>query len=236
MRILDCKVEADQKIVQGAPKMKDYLSETSEKRFYETLSIIHDVGVDYEIDDSLVRGLDYYGEVVFEVHAISKTGSDYGALLGGGHYDGMLKTFGGPDLSGVGFAFGLERIYSLMKDNDLLKDLEEGIDVYVMPIGEEVLDDVYEITSEVRNLGYKAETPLSAPKLGAQFKKAEKRRAKFAIIVGEEELNKGVVQLKNLKTQEQREIKLADLEKELDGAFGEGHDDCDCEHEHGEGK
>jgi histidyl-tRNA synthetase len=67
----------------------------------------------------LVRGLDYYSEVVFEIHAKSKDGIDYGALLGGGHYDGMLKTFGGPEMAGVGFAFGLERVYSVMKDNAL---------------------------------------------------------------------------------------------------------------------
>jgi histidyl-tRNA synthetase len=230
MRILDCKVEADQAIAQGAPKMKDYLSETSEKRFYQTLSIIHDLGVDYEIDDSLVRGLDYYSEVVFEVHGKNKDGVDYGALLGGGHYDGMLKTFGGPEMAGVGFAFGLERVYSLMKDAGLFNDLEYGLDVYVMPIGEEVLDDVFQITSEVRSLGYSAETPFAALKLGSQFKKAEKRKAKFAIIVGEDELNKGVAQLKNLATQEQKEFKLDQLEEVLDEAFGEKDD---CGHDHG---
>jgi histidyl-tRNA synthetase len=98
MRILDCKVESDQKIAKGAPKIKDYLSEASEKRFYETLSILNDLGVEYEIDDSLVRGLDYYSEVVFEIHALAKDGTDYGALCGGGHYGGLVKELGGPDL------------------------------------------------------------------------------------------------------------------------------------------
>lgn len=233
MRILDCKVEADQEIAKGAPKMKEFLSEASEKRFYETLSIIHDLGIEYEIDDSLVRGLDYYGEVVFEIHAKSKAGIDYGALLGGGHYDGMLKTFGGPEMAGVGFAFGLERVYSVMKDNDLFKELDNGLDVYVMPVGESVLDDVFELTSEIRTLGYSAETPFAALKLGSQFKKAEKRGAKFAIILGEDELAKGVAQMKNLKTQEQKEFKLDQLEETLDDAFGEDDDDgCGEPHEH----
>ena len=220
MRILDCKVEHDQEIAKNAPKMKDYLSEESEKRFYTTLSILNSLDIEYEVDDSLVRGLDYYGEVVFEVHAVSKTGKDYGALLGGGHYDGLLSALGGPEMAGVGFAFGLERIYSVMKDDGLLNDLETGIDVYVMPVGEEVLDDVFVLTTNIRNLGYSAYTPMAAGKLGSQFKKAVKRGAKYALIIGSEELEKGVAPLKNLATQEQKEIKLDNLAEELDAIFG----------------
>lgn len=226
MRILDCKVEHDQEIAKGAPKMKDYLSEESEKRFYQTLSILNDMDIEYEVDDSLVRGLDYYGEVVFEVHAISKTGADYGALLGGGHYDGLLEALGGPQMAGVGFAFGLERIYNVMKDDGLLDDLEEGLDIYVMPVGENVLDESFELVSAIRNMGYTCDSPLAAIKLGSQFKKAAKKKAHYALIVGEEELERGVAQLKDLEKQEQKEISLENLEEELDSLFGED------EHEH----
>ncbi len=244
MRILDCKVENDQKIAAGAPKIKDYLSEASEKRFYETLSILNDLGVEYELDDSLVRGLDYYSEVVFEIHAIAQDGTDVGALGGGGHYGGLVKELGGPDLPGVGFAMGLERVYSLMEKDGLLKNLETGIDLYVMPVGENVLNDVFVLTEEVRQLGYSADTPLAALKMGAMFKKAEKRGAKFALILGEDERDKGVAQLKNLKTKEQSEISLEHLADELDSAFhkafpdeeeeAEGHDEscsCGCGHD-----
>jgi len=234
MRILDCKVEADQKIAQGAPKIKDYLSKESEKRFYETLSIINDLGIDYEIDDSLVRGLDYYSEVVFEIHALAKDGTDYGALCGGGHYGGLVKELGGPDLPGVGFAMGLERVYGLMEKDGLLANLETGIDIYVMPVGENVLNDVFVLTEEVRQLGYSADTPLSALKMGAMFKKAERRGAKFALILGEDELAKGIAQLKNLKTKEQSEISLKNLGEELDAAFEKAFpnaaDDDGCGH------
>lgn len=234
MRILDCKVPGDQEIAKGAPKMKDYLSEESEKRFYKTLSILNDLEVEYEIDDNLVRGLDYYSEIVFEVHGKGPNGQDYGALVGGGHYDSLLASLGGPKLSGVGFAFGEERVYSLMKDMDLLQDLEGGLDIYLMPIGEEVLDDSFRLLTEIRSLGFTAESPLANMKLGAMFKKATKKGAKFALIIGEEELNKGVAQLKNLETQEQKEISLEKLEEELDDAFDaieEGH-----HHHHQEGE
>ncbi len=237
MRILDCKVKEDQEIVKGAPKMKDFLSEESSKRFYQTLSIINDQEIDYEIDDSLVRGLDYYGEVVFEVHATSKEGKDYGALLGGGHYDGMMGNFNGPkeNDSGVGFAMGVERIYSLMKDNGLLSSLSHGVDIYVMPIGEETLDDCYSLTQSLRHEGYSVEMPFAKGKLGTLFKKAARANAKFALIMGQDDIEKGVVQLKNIATQEQKEVDIEDLESTLDEEFEklEHQDSCCCGHDHG---
>jgi len=239
MRILDCKVEADQEIAKGAPRIKDYLSAASESRFYKTLSILNDFGVEYEIDENLVRGLDYYSEIVFEVHATSKDGTDYGALCGGGHYSGLIEQFGGPDLPGVGFAIGVERIAALMEKEGLFDELEDRLDVYVMPIGEEALEDAFAITTQIRCLGYSAETPFAAQKLGTLFKKATRRNARFALIVGEEELARGVAQLKNLATAEQKEIQLASLEEELDAVLGEeeehhchcGEGECHCHEE-----
>ena len=230
LRILDCKVESDQEIAKGAPRIKDFLSEASEKRFYKTLSILNDFGVDYEIDENLVRGLDYYNEIVFEVHAKSADGTDYGALCGGGHYSGLTSQFGGPDLPGVGFAIGVERISALMDKEGLFDELNEGIDVYVMPVGEEALEDAFALTTHIRCLGYSAETPFAAQKLGALFKKATKRGARFALILGEEELERGVAQLKNLATAEQKEISLENLEEELDAVLGEEeeHHHCHC--------
>ncbi|MCQ2772619.1 MAG: histidine--tRNA ligase [Bacilli bacterium] len=238
LRILDCKVPADQEIAKGAPSMKDYLSEASEKRFYETLSIINDFGIEYEVDDGLVRGLDYYSEMVFEIHILSEEGKDYGAVCGGGHYGGLVKLLGGPDLPGVGYAMGVERVVSLMQDNHLLDDVKETTDVYVMPIGQDMLDDAFTLTMNVRSLGYSAETPMANMKMGAMFKKAEKRGCKIALILGEEELNSGVVQMKNLETQVQKTVALDDLEdvlnEELNPSSGCGcgcscDGDCDCE-------
>lgn len=227
LRILDCKVPEDQEIAKNAPKIKDFLSEASEKRFYTTLSIINDLGIEYELDDSLVRGLDYYSEVVFEIHAISDAGVDYGAICGGGHYGGLVKQLGGPDLAGVGYAMGVERVYNLAKDNGLLNDLDTGIDLYMIPIGDDVLDDVFNITEEIRALGFTVDNPLTSVKLSSAFKKAEKKGAKFALIIGSEELDKGIANLKNLGTKEQKEIDLNNLEEELDAAF----DEIEC-HEH----
>ncbi len=236
MRILDCKVGKDQEIASSAPKMKDYISPESDSRFYKTLSILNKFGVKYEVDESLVRGLDYYSEIVFEVHAKGKDGKDYGALCGGGHYNGLVKEFGGPDYAGVGFAVGVERICSLMEENGLFSDIDSELDVYVMPIGEEVYEEAYSLAANIRALGYSVETPFANAKLSSYFKKAERRNAHFALIIGEDELKRGVCQLKDLRKKEQREVKIDELEETLDEAFGE-EESCSCqnEHEHEEG-
>jgi histidyl-tRNA synthetase len=228
MRILDCKVEADQKIAEGAPKIEKYLSKASEERYYKTLSILNDFGIEYEKDDNLVRGLDYYSEIVFEIHAESASGTNYGAMAGGGHYGGLIEQFGGPAMAGVGFAVGMERILSVMEEEKLFQDLEHGIDIYVMPVGDNALEAAFQLTEQCRMLGYKTETNLAGGKMGALFKRAEKKEAKFALILGEDEIAKGIAQLKNLATKEQKEIKLASLEEELDAAFqASGHGDED---------
>ncbi len=233
MRILDCKVETDQEIAKNAPKMKGFISEQSENRFYKTLSILNDFGVKYQVDESLVRGLDYYSEVVFEVHAKSPDGKDYGALCGGGHYTGLVKEFGGPDYVGVGFAVGVERIMSLMEELHLFENIESELDVYLMPIGEETMEEAFRLASNIRMLGYSVEMPFAPSKLGNYFKKAEKRNAHFAIILGEDELKKGVCQLKDLKKKEQKEVKIDDLEMVLDEALLDEEDTCSCHHEEG---
>ncbi|MDY5441119.1 MAG: histidine--tRNA ligase [Candidatus Enteromonas sp.] len=233
MRILDCKVPEDQEIAAGAPKMRDFLSEEAERRFYQTLSLLAERGIDYEIDDGLVRGLDYYGQIVFEVHAISPSGKDYGALLGGGHYDGMLQGFGGPkDFDhGVGFAMGVERIYSLLKELNLLDGVAPGLDLYLIPLGEEVIDDCFSLVEDIRSLGYSIEMPLKSGKISTMFKKAERKKAKFALILGKDELDKGVVQIKNLATHEQIEADLSTLDQTLDSLFGESEEEHHHHHE-----
>ncbi len=223
LRMLDCKVPSDIELGKNAPKISDYLSDEAEKRFYKTLSLLNALGVEYEVDPGLVRGLDYYGQVVFEVHATSSSGADYGALLGGGHYDGMLSDFGG-DKSidhGVGFAMGVERLYSILQEDGKLEGVDPGLDIYLMPLGEDVLPDCFELAEQIRGLGYTVSLPYEKLKMGAMFKRAERANAKFAIIVGSDEIAMGEVQLKNLATKEQISAKIETLQETLDSLFGE---------------
>ena len=226
LRILDCKVPEDQEIVKGAPKMKDYLSDNVKKRFNRVLELLDELSIPYEVDDTLVRGLDYYAETVFEFHYVSRLGNDYGAIGGGGHYDKLVKELGGPDVQGVGFSFGIERLYSILKDDGLLPEgLDNPVEIYVMPIGEQAKALALSVTSNLRLSGYRTEMCHEDVKLGNMFKRAERKGAQFAIIIGEDEVNKQEVVLKNLKTTEQKSCPLDDLIETI--SFEMGDECCD---------
>ena len=209
LRILDCKVPEDQEIVKLAPKMSDYLTEASKARFSQILALLDELGIPYEVDDSLVRGLDYYSETVFEFHYTSANGNNYGAIGAGGHYGHLVAEIGGPDLPGCGFSFGIERIVSVLKDDNILNEekIDQYVDFYVMPLGEENKNYAYQIARKLRSLDFVVEICLDKAKLPAMFKRAEKRKAKFAVIIGENEVQEKKVVIKNLATQEQVELK-----------------------------
>lgn len=229
LRILDCKVPEDQKIVDGAPKMADYLSDAAKAKFDEVLAMLDAFDIPYEIDPNLVRGLDYYSHVVFEYHYTTQKGVNVGALGAGGHYDNLVGDLGGPALAGVGFACGIERVYAVLTDDCLLTDTKEATDFYVMPMGSNVLSDAYMIAQALRSAGFRTEICLENKNLKAMFKRAERKGSKFALILGEDEVEKEEVTLKNLATQEQISVKYADLIEKADELF-----DLDEEHHHHE--
>ena len=235
LRILDCKVPEDQKIVAGAPKMKDYLSDNARKRFERVLSLLDNMEIPYEVDDTLVRGLDYYSETVFEFHYTSKNGNNYGAIGAGGHYDKLVKELGGPDAAGVGFSFGVERLYSVLKDDNLLADsLNNPIEMYVMPMGEVAKPLALQIATELRLSGYRVDMCFEDVKLGNMFKRAERKGAAFAIIIGENEVNNQEVIIKNMASQEQITCPLEKLICKISELMGDECCDGECQCHHKE--
>lgn len=241
LRILDCKVPEDQEIVKGAPKMSKYLSKESKDRFDLVLNELKKMEIPYEIDDTLVRGLDYYSDTVFEFHYTSSQGNNYGAIGAGGHYDKLVSEMGGPDLPGVGFSFGVERIVSVLTDDNLIpSDLANNLDFYVMTMGEKARAVALNVATATRLLGYKCDMCFDDVKLGNQFKRAEKRGAKFAIILGDNEIDNNKVIIKNMKTQEQIEIDKQEFEDRIvelmEQASHEHTCGCGCEHDHEEGE
>ncbi len=231
LRILDCKVEDDKKIIADAPKMTNYLSSESKNRFNKVITLLKEIGVDFEIDDTLVRGLDYYSQTVFEFHYSSSKGVDYGAIGAGGHYDSLVKEIGGPQLEGVGLSFGIERVYSVMADDGLTGFESAGLDIYVMPIGEAEQEIGFYLTSNLRQYGFSCEIDLSNSKIGSMLKKANRLQAHFAIIIGEEEIDSKKATIKNLKTQEQVKIDFDDLINYFDKAFQLNDDHHECHHD-----
>lgn len=220
LRILDCKVPEDRPIIEGAPKIGDYLSEASKIRFEQIQDALSVLQIPYEIDEGLVRGLDYYSETVFEFHYKSKAGLDYGAIGAGGHYGKLMEELGGPELPGVGFSFGIERIVSVLKDDGLLNDTKSTLDAYVMPLGDEAILVAEEIAVLLRNSGgYRTDICFDKTKLGNMFKRATAKNAKYAVIIGEEEMNNDSVIVKDLATQEQIKVKVDNLIEKFDELF-----------------
>jgi len=234
LRILDCKVEEDHKFIEGAPKISDYLSINSKVRFENICHTLEELGIPYQIDDTLVRGLDYYSETVFEFHYQSSKGNNYGAIGAGGHYGKLLSEFGGPDLPGVGFSFGVDRLVSVLQDDGLLDQIVPTLNVYMMPLGQSSLSYCMNIATELRSNGLTVDICLEDAKLGSMFKKAEKKNADFAVIIGENEINSGNLVLKNLATKEQQEVHFTDLVDAITAHYSEHDDECCCGHHHDE--
>lgn len=235
LRILDCKVPEDQKIVADAPKMKDFLTERARMRFDKVLSLLDEMQIPYEVDDTLVRGLDYYSEVVYEFHYVSKEGNDYGAIGAGGHYGHLVKELGGPDVSGVGFSFGVERLYSVLKDDNLLPpSLNNPVEIYVMPLGEVAKPLAMQVATELRVSGYRTDMCFEDVKLGNMFKRAERKGASFAVIIGENEVNNQEVIIKNMATQEQISCPIEKLICKISELMGDECCDGECQCHHKE--
>ena len=237
LRILDCKVENDRKIIENAPKIEDFLSETSKIRFFNICNTLDLLGIKYEVDTSLVRGLDYYSETVFEYHFVSSKGNNYGAIGAGGHYSKLVQEIGGPSLPGVGLSFGIERLYSILKDDEKLP-MKDRLNVYIMPITKDPsqLNEIFALSDFLRLNGFTTEINVEGNSMSSMFKKAEKRNARFAIIVGESEVETNTVNVKNMDTKEQMTVSLSDLVQFLDMNLNEPQHECGCgcEHDHDE--
>ena len=216
LRILDCKVPEDKEIIKNAPKMTDYLSPASKAYLMSVIAILKSVGIETEVDSTLVRGLDYYTGVVFEYHFNKKEGmDDVGALGAGGHYANLLEEVGGPSLEGVGVAFGIERLAYIVKSQMEQNGIKFGLDFYLMGMTDEIIQKNFVLADMLREAGFSGEMNYLTKSMGALFKTATRKAAKFAIIVGEDEIARKEVAIKNLKSQEQTMVKLEDLENVL---------------------
>ena len=215
LRILDCKVDHDNPIVQSAPQLSDYLNEESKEYFQRVLNALDALGIPYEIDNRLVRGLDYYTHTVFEVVSTRKDSGAQATVFAGGRYDHLVEYFGGPELSGMGFAIGLERLLMLATEEGYEFTVPKELDAYVISLGN-VGSTPLVIANKLRDIGYKCEVNMTARSLKAQFKSADRNKAKYIIILGEDELKEGVVNLKNTATREQVTVSIDDIEKQIE--------------------
>jgi len=214
LRILDCKADADNPVLKGAPSLADYLNEESRTYFERVLKALDDLGIAYEIDDRLVRGLDYYTHTVFEVKSTRPDSGAQATVFAGGRYDHLVEYFGGPQMSGMGFAIGLERLLNLAKDEGWKSQSASCARVYVIGLGN-VGSAPLRIAEELRGCGISAEVNLIPRSLKAQFKSADRSGADVIVIAGESELAEGKVNVKDRKANEQTAVRLEDLSSRI---------------------
>ncbi|MBR0137932.1 MAG: histidine--tRNA ligase [Erysipelotrichaceae bacterium] len=202
LRILDCKVDVGHPSFESAPMIQDYLNEASREYFDKVLKGLDDLGIPYQIQPRLVRGLDYYTNTVYEAVPYDDEGQQ-ATVYGGGQYDGLVESFGGGDLCGVGFGMGIERLITLATEKGNLQVEEETTDVYVISLGD-VGTYASRITAKLREAGYKAEMDYQNRSLKAQFKSCDRLGVKAIVIVGSDEVANNTLQLKDTvnKTQE----------------------------------
>ena len=209
LRILDCKEEGCIEINKNAPKMLDNLCDDCASHFEKLQEYIKVLGIDYEINPYIVRGLDYYTKTVFEF--ITECIGSQSTVCGGGRYDGLLEDLGGNKTPAVGFGLGLERLLLLMENTGNEIENRDNVKVYVAPISSEQKLDAIKLCKNLRENGISCETDHLNKSLKAQMKYADKIKAEYVIVLGEDEINSGVIIAKQMSTGEQTELKLDDL-------------------------
>lgn len=206
MRILDCKSSVCSKIAQGAPKITDYLCDECKEHFASVQKYLDAAGVEYTINPTIVRGLDYYTKTVFEF--VTDFIGAQGTVCGGGRYDGLIEELGGKHLPSLGFAMGIERLLMLMDKQGIEIPKPSTCDLYVAVMGEKASLKSFEIIKAVRSCGLIAETDVVGRGLRAQMKYADKIGAKFSMVLGDNEIEQGKAVIKNMSSGEQTEIVL----------------------------
>ena len=217
LRILDCKVDADNEILKNVPKIIDYLNKESKERFNTVLKYLDILEIDYEVNPSIVRGLDYYEHTVFEIVSLDNEETKTNVLGGGGRYNKLIKILDGPDSYGVGFACGIDRIINVLKDIELYKKIEREIDCYVMYVSEEEKLHAINIVQNLRLNGIVTETDNLNKGLKGQFKQADRLKAKYLIILNNEDLKKGLVNIKDNITKEEEKVDINELVDQILG-------------------
>jgi len=215
LRILDCKIDQNNKAVKNAPTPQDYLNKESRDYFLQVLDHLDAAKISYEIAPKLVRGLDYYSHTVFEVEADIEGFGAQNVLGGGGRYEKLVSELGGPDLGGIGFAFGMERLLLALDAENVDFAKEKELDAFIIVFDEKLKTEATRILYELRTSNLIADMNFTQKSFKGQLKQALKMNAKYLIFLGDEEFNKGVVSIKDTKTEQQEEVLLSKVKKYL---------------------
>ena len=209
LRVLDCKVEHCGELTRGIPSILDYLCAECREHFTKVRAYLADLKIPYIIDTHLVRGLDYYTKTVFEI--VSTNLGSQSALPAGGRYDGLVETLGGKPTPGVGFACGIERLLLAMEKEGVVWKDENRLAVFIATLGEEAKQAGFKLGQELRHQGFSCEMDFLSRSLKAQMREADRLQARVVLILGEDELKKKMITLREMATKEQKEVALDDV-------------------------
>jgi len=209
MRILDCKSPVCHKIAEDAPVILDYLCDDCQAHFDELKDRLCELGIEFTVNPTIVRGLDYYTRTVFEF--VSTNIGSQGTVCGGGRYDGLIELLGGPKTPSIGFAMGLERLLLLMENTGVAFPEEGKCDIYIGSMGTKASIEAANLVNSLRAEGFKAECDLCGRSVKAQMKYADKIGAKLSCIIGDSELEEGKVKVKNMAEGTSEEVELDEL-------------------------
>src|SRR5699024_9141433 len=211
LRILDCKKDKDHPAIKSAPSILDYLNEESIKYFEQVKTYLTQMGIEYEVDKNLVRGLDYYNHTAFEIMSEADGFGAITTLTGGGRYNGLSEELGGPDVPGIGFGMGLERLMLAMEAEGVDIPVDRELDTFIITMGNDAENAAVAMMHKLRKNGIQVDKDYQGRKMKAQFKAADRLQAKYAIIIGEDELDKQVVHIREMATGEQFEAAINDV-------------------------
>ena len=212
MRILDCKVPSCGEISKDAPRMIDYLCEDCSTAFEELKLNLDSVGIEYIVDSDIVRGLDYYTKTAFEI--VTNTIGAQGTVCGGGRYDHLVEALGGPDVPGIGFALGIERLMIVMEATEAYLPEPSSTDLFIAFMGNAGKAEALKLTHELRKEGFRVVTDVAERNLKGQFKYADRLSARFTAVIGDDEIAAGEVTLKDMSNSEQKRVSK-DLLKDI---------------------
>jgi len=209
LRILDCKVDREHPLMETAPSLADYLNEQSATYFEQVKGYLDEVGISYELDPNLVRGLDYYNHTAFEIMSTAEGFGAITTLCGGGRYNGLAEEIGGPSAPGIGFGMSIERLLLALEAEGKSFKQEAELDVYIVTLEESAHRKGFKLLNELRNAGIRADMDYMDRKMKAQMKSADRFNVKSVIVIGEDEVEGEAVQLKNMADGSQEKIEDA---------------------------
>ncbi len=241
LRILDCKIDADNELLKNAPKTIDYLTDESRERFEAVKDYLDIMKVSYEVNPNIVRGLDYYNHTVFEIEAKVEGFGSNNVLGGGGRYNHLCSEIGGPETPCIGFASGIGRLVMALELEKVKLPIVEDIDLFLMYVNDEEKKYALYLAQELRMAGFIVDTEYTGRSLKGQFKQADRLNAKYVAVLNSEDLDNNEIKIRNNKTKEEEIISLDILIYYLDEKLNTNVEDdydfncdgeCHCNGDH----